>query len=127
MQDKRYLGSQYLKNNPTWHTEHSSWKAQQIIKMLKKHNLNPTSICEIGCGAGQILNNLSKELPDNVKFYGYDISPDAFSLSQQIINPRIQFYLKNFFEEESILVFDLILVIDVVEHIENYLQFLKYF
>lgn len=125
MTEKLYLSSQYLENNPTWHAEHSSWKAQQIIKMLKKHNLNPTSICEIGCGAGQILNNLCQILPDNVNFHGYEISPDAFSLCQEIINPRIQFYLKRFLEEESILVFDLILVIDVVEHIENYLEFLK--
>ncbi|MCT7968519.1 class I SAM-dependent methyltransferase [Laspinema sp. D1] len=126
MEDKRYSGSQYLENNPTWHTEHSSWKSLQIIKMLKKHNLNPTSIGEIGCGAGQVLNNLCQRLPDNVKFHGYEISPDAFSLCQDIINPRIQFHLKSVFEEASLLlVFDLILVIDVIEHIENYLEFLK--
>jgi len=48
----------YLENNPTWHIEDSPWKAKQIFKMLNKNSINPKSIAEIGCGAGEILNQL---------------------------------------------------------------------
>lgn len=61
----------YFENNPTWYEEASSWKAMQIFKMPIKHNITPSQGCEVGCGAGEILNCLANELPGGTKFYGY--------------------------------------------------------
>lgn len=43
----------------------------------RKNALNPSRICEIGCGAGEILNQLAIQYPGK-EFYGYKISPQAF-------------------------------------------------
>lgn len=72
----------YLKNNPAWHVEDSSWKATQILKMLDRNPIDPKSVIEVGCGAGEILNQLYLSMPDDVEFTGYDISRDAINLAR---------------------------------------------
>ena len=115
--------SAYLKNNPTWHVEDSPWKAKQIIKMLNRNPINPKSIAEVGCGAGEILNQLYQSMPDDISFTGYDISKDAIRLAKQRDKDRLEFKHGNFLETDA--VFDLVLMIDVFEHIEDYLGFLR--
>jgi hypothetical protein len=68
---------EYLEYNPTWHAEDSAWKADQIYKLLKKNNIHPRMVAEIGCGAGAVLSDLSQKdgLGRGVRFKGYDISP----------------------------------------------------
>lgn len=44
------------------------------------NKIAPSTMCEIGCGAGEILNCLSNEYADNVIFSGYEISPQAFAI-----------------------------------------------
>ena len=58
-------------------------EAKQIIKMLSRNPINPKSIVEIGCGAGEILNQLHLSMPNDVSFTGYDISNDAIFLPSQ--------------------------------------------
>jgi ubiquinone/menaquinone biosynthesis C-methylase UbiE len=53
-----YTDGQYLQNNPTWHGEHSAWKADHIAAMLNKNNVAATTIAEIGCGAGGVIAEL---------------------------------------------------------------------
>lgn len=114
---------EYLKNNPTWHVEDSPWKAKQIIKMLNRNPINPKSIAEIGCGAGEILNQLHLSMPNNVSFTGYDISSDAISLAKTREKERLEFKHENILETNTR--FDLLLMIDVFEHVDDYLGFLK--
>ena len=57
-----YLDGTYLDKNPGWHEEDSAWKAEKILKILKRNKLKPSSICEVGCGAGEILSCLQREL-----------------------------------------------------------------
>jgi cyclopropane fatty-acyl-phospholipid synthase-like methyltransferase len=121
--DKLYQDGDYQAQNPAWHVEDSPWKARQIETILRKNNVVAKSICEVGCGAGEILVHLAKVLPDT-KFYGYDISPQAFALCQRRESDRLHFYLKDLLAESDAF-FDLVLAIDVFEHIEDYLGFLK--
>lgn len=114
---------EYLKKNPTWHVEDSPWKAKQIIKMLKRNPINPTSIAEIGCGAGEILNQLHLSMPNYLRFTGYDISSDAISLAKTREKERLKFMHENLLETNAR--FDLLLMIDVFEHVDDYLGFLK--
>ena len=114
--------SEYAKNIPSWHAEHSEWKARNILHLLKKNNVNPQTIAEIGCGAGEILNQMHSRLSNNVEYFGYDIAPDAIKLAKQREKERLSFYLENLFETSRH--FDLLLMIDVCEHVENYYDFL---
>lgn len=118
-----YIKGEYLSRNPTWGEEDSPWKAKQILAMIKKHNLLPRSICEVGCGAGEILNQLYGELPDYISFTGYEISPHAYERSKGKIKERLQFYLRDFLQDTNY--YDVLLVIDVVEHVEDYYNFLR--
>ena len=122
-----YNNGEFLKNNPSWGIEDSPWKAKQIMKLIKANNINLASIksiCEVGCGAGEILNQLSQQMPANISFYGYEISRHAFELCRLRENDNLHFFLKDLLEEEDSF-FDIILAIDLVEHIEDYCGFLR--
>jgi len=119
-----YEDGSYLKNSPKWHVEDSPWKAQQITKFLIKNKINPKTICEVGCGAGEILNQLYHMLPSEIDYYGFEISPQAYELCKKKENDRIHYYLNDFCKMEMP-VFDVILLIDVIEHVEDMFGFLR--
>jgi SAM-dependent methyltransferase len=119
-----YTDGGYLAQNPTWHVEDSPWKAQQILRIIRRNRLAPRSVCEVGCGAGEILVQLKRRLPDECRFWGYDVSPQAHSLAATRQDERLHFRLGDLGEESSAR-FDLILVIDVLEHLEDYYGFLR--
>ena len=73
-----YTGGAYLANNPTWHVEASHWKAAQILRMMQRNGLRPRTVCEVGCGAGEILRQLQLSMATDCLFLGYEISPQAF-------------------------------------------------
>ncbi|HDY88951.1 MAG TPA: class I SAM-dependent methyltransferase [bacterium] len=118
-----YEDGTYFDNNPTWHEEDSPWKAKKIVKIMKKNNVNPTTICEVGCGAGEILNCLLHELGEKVVFCGYEISPQAFEICRKKTKHNLHFQLKDLLEEE--LMFDVLMAIDVFEHVEDLFGFLR--
>lgn len=114
---------EYLRNNPAWHVEDSSWKARQVMKMLTRNSLNPKTVAEAGCGAGEILNQLYSSMPDDVHFTGYDISGDAINLANQRTKERLRFRQENFPGTNT--KYDLLLMMDVFEHVDDYLGFLR--
>ena len=124
MDGSTYTDGQYLNENPTWHTEDSAWKARQILRMLQRNGINPKTVCEVGCGAGEVLRQLQENMDPSCEFHGYEISPQAFRFCQERANERLHFHLKDFLQEEDPH-FDLLLLIDVIEHLEDYLAFLK--
>lgn len=124
MSEAIYTQGQYLENNPTWHIEDSAWKAEQIFKIIQNNNLQPLSICEVGCGSGEILNQLYLKMSNGLNFTGYEISPQAYQNCQEKAKDRLSFKLGNLHQEENTY-FDLLLCIDVFEHIEDYFGFLK--
>jgi len=119
-----YTDGTYFANNPTWDSEDSAWKATQILRLINKNKLIPKTICEVGCGAGEILNQLSARMPKGTSFCGYEISPQAFSLCQCKEKSDLKFYLKNLLEESDVF-FDILMAIDVIEHVEDYFRFLR--
>ncbi|MBC8111019.1 MAG: class I SAM-dependent methyltransferase, partial [Verrucomicrobia bacterium] len=114
---------EYLQNNPGWHIEDSPWKAKQILKILNKNELQPQNLVEIGCGAGEILNQLHQQMNNKVNFYGYEISPDAFALAMSRSKERLNFFNEDLIEKNVF--FDVLLMIDVFEHVEDYIGFIK--
>jgi SAM-dependent methyltransferase len=118
-----YQDGTYQKNNPNWHLEESPWKAKQVLDVIERNGLLPTSIGDIGCGAGEIIHILSQRLPANVKYAGYDISPQAIALSAGRESANISFHHCDLLEED--VAFDLVLGLDIVEHVEDYIGFLR--
>lgn len=117
-----YLNKAYLDSNPTWHVEDSLWKAQQIDTMLSRHKIEAASVCEIGCGAGEILKELSSIYP-KTRFSGYEISPHAYELCKSRASTTVEFFMASL--PDSNQKYDVLLCMDVVEHVEDYLGFLK--
>jgi len=124
MANELYSGGEYLARNPTWHVEDSAWKAQQILRMLQRHSLTPRTICEVGCGAGEVLRQLQSRMDPSCEFCGYDISPQAIALCRERANDRLRFHCRDFLQEAGAS-FDLLLLIDLIEHLEDYNSFLR--
>jgi SAM-dependent methyltransferase len=119
-----YKDGTYLEKNPLWHTDESPFKVDQIVRMLRKHNLHPKTVAEVGCGAGEVLKLLQEKMDDVDWFWGYDISPQALELCTTRANERLRFKLADISHEEGAF-FEMILVLDVIEHVEDFFGFLK--
>lgn len=121
-----YEDGKYLRNNQTWHAEDSPWKAKQICEMIVRNSLNPRSVAEIGCGAGGILRSLhDMECFKDTEFFGYDISPQAIELAERNRAQGLSFFNKDFLQDDSVEIADVLLLIDVFEHVEDYMGFLR--
>ena len=119
-----YTDGTYLRNNPDWHVDDSPWKAKHVATMLDRHGIVPQTVCEIGCGAGEILRSLSTHLEPSTRFFGYEISPNAYKICSQKANERFTFRLANLLDETNVR-FDLAMAMDVFEHVEDYFGFLR--
>src|SRR5262249_2636793 len=106
-----------------WHIWEAAWKVDRIMQMLTRTDLVPQTICEVGSGSGDILKLLQGRLSPQCFFQGYDISPHAISYSRQKENDRLHFRQTDVRDEP--VYYDLMLVMDVLEHIEDCLGFLR--
>lgn len=119
-----YTDGTYLEKNPEWHVDESPFKVDQILRMLAKHDLHPQTIADAGCGAGEVLRLLQQRMDGTCVFSGYDISPQAIELSRSRANEKLRFIQGEIGSDEQAY-FDLILVQDVIEHVEDYFSFLR--
>ena len=119
-----FVSGDYLQKIPQWHTEDSSWKAKCVLQMIEGNGLSPRTIGEVGCGAGEVLRQLQVQMDPQCLFWGYDIAPAAIELCRSRENDRLHFRLADVVNEPNAR-FDLLLVLDVLEHQENYFSFLR--
>ena len=124
MLEARYISGEHLEKVPGWHIEEAPWKVKYILRMLKRHQLVPNTVCEVGCGSGEVLRLLQMHMSDACTFWGYDISPQAFEMCKERANERLHCKLADIRREQDVF-FDLILVLDVIEHLEDYFSFLR--
>lgn len=117
-----YENSEYLAHNPSWHVGDSPWKASKIFDILNHNSIRPSRIAEVGCGAGEILVQLKTKLPDG-SFVGYEMSSQAFKLASERERPGVHFVNKSIFDED--VHFDLLLCVDVFEHVDDYIGFIR--
>lgn len=94
------------------------------IKDTQKNSVTPLTLCEVGCGAGEILNCLSHQYGGEVVFSGYEISPQAFAICKNKERENLHFFLENLLDHEDP-AFDVLMAIDVFEHVEDYFGFLR--
>ncbi len=124
MSAELYTGRDYALQHPNWHREHSDWKAAQVRGILQRNGLAPRTVVEVGCGAGGILAALQRELDPAVGFTGYEIAPEALKLAAPLANARLRFVLGDLIALAPPPA-DVLLAIDVAEHVEDYLGFLR--
>jgi len=118
----RYNNGEYLATHPGWHQEDSPFKARQVRKALLDAGLKPRSIAEVGCGAGGIIAGLAETFGD-AQCMGYEISRDAFKLCQSHTAPNLRYVLGDFSQSSDR--FDVIVSCDVLEHVDDYLGFIR--
>ena len=129
MENKLYTkeNSAYLERTKTWHSEDSPWKARQIYKMIRRQHLEVKNIVEVGCGAGEILVQLDSLMDDNsVNYTGYEIAVDAYKMAEINSKDNINYIHGPFAQVEKKAV-DLLLMIDVFEHVDDYISFIRSF
>jgi trans-aconitate methyltransferase len=120
---ERYEQDRYLAANPSWHEEDGDWKARKIFELLRRHGADaPATVGEVGCGAGGILHALQPVLPA-ARLYGYDIAPAAIARASRHASARLSFHCEDIVQSGRS--FDLLLCIDVFEHVENPFAFLR--
>ncbi len=116
-----YSDGTYSAKNPDWHSADSAWKAQQISLILKDNCVVPKSCVEVGCGAGLILEHLLKDFA-SCRFSGFDVSTVAAGFWGSR-NAAITFEQGDFAKTNEN--YDVLLLIDVFEHVEDYIGFLR--
>lgn len=124
--ENRYLDGTYLNNNENWDREDAIWKANLVKRLLKDKSVEVNSICEVGCGSGDILRCLQKEF-SSANLYGYDISPQLlpfWNCSNDGFSDGIYFNLGDFHEINKI-THDVLLMLDVFEHVRDPFTFLE--
>ncbi len=122
MRESIYLNDEYYRKNPTWDVEDSEWKAAHVRAVIDRLPIKPLRIAELGCGAGEVLNQLHRVLSSEIEFFGYDISPRAIELCRSREKDRLNFILGDVSEGAY---FDVLLALDVLEHVDDYLGFLR--
>jgi tRNA G46 methylase TrmB len=105
------LDGTYRQNNPTWDVKDSAEKARQVLGFMDENRLQPKTVIEVGCGAGQILVELARYLPD-ASFKGFEVSPQAICKPKE--SERVTLELRCL--EDAPESADVLLVMDVFEH-----------
>jgi len=119
-----YIDGTYLQQNPDWHVSDSPWKVRQILDILRRNQIVPATVFDVGCGAGEILRLLQQHFGPDCELWGTDLSPHAIELSRAKANDRMHFGLPEA-HPGAVQAFDLVLAIDVLAHVEDYRGFLR--
>lgn len=117
----RYEDGRYLAGHEGWHDEDAAWKAEQVQQMIEEARLRPTSICDIGCGTAGVLANLADRYP-HIRMVGYERAAIAATLANER-HPEIQVVVGE--PGKDGVHYDLALMLDVFEHVDDYLGFLR--
>jgi SAM-dependent methyltransferase len=115
-----YMNGSYLERNPGWHEHDAAWKAAQVLELLNDRQLRPESIVDIGCGTGGVLEAIGSAWED-IRLVGYDPSPDAIGMFKRTDKVELHVGAPPDVSEH----YELLLSLDVFEHVEDYIGFLR--
>lgn len=112
----------------SYYNEHTKFKLKDFIKvnpriaqawitLCKNAPQSPKRILEIGCGIGSICAKMNKKWP-NAKITGIDISQQSIATASKLFaNNKVDFRVSLLYPETFNEQFDLIVLMDVYEHI----------
>jgi SAM-dependent methyltransferase len=115
-----YNDGRYSTQNPGWHENDAPWKATQVLSMLGDRNFRPESIVDIGCGTGGVLEVIAGAL-NETRLVGYDPSSEAIGMVERSDGIELRVGTSKDVHEH----YDLLLSLDVFEHVEDYIGFLR--
>jgi ubiquinone/menaquinone biosynthesis C-methylase UbiE len=128
-----YASGEYIRNNPTLDVEDTPWKLEKILPALdnfiKDSIMKDIKLLDVGGGAGLILDGVSDYLRDeniNVKKYALDLSKEMLQIQKEN-NPDMITLLEGGIEKTSFRdkEIDLVLMVDVLEHVSDPVAALK--
>ncbi|MEX0901644.1 MAG: class I SAM-dependent methyltransferase [Pseudohongiellaceae bacterium] len=125
VQTAQYTDGTYLERVTDWHLGDAAWKADKVYRMLHKHSLSPATVADVGCGAGGVLAELQKKLSPETVLTGFDVSPQAIAMAKKQERGHLTFYQQDFLVTPTPTLPELILLLDVFEHVPDYLGFLQ--
>jgi SAM-dependent methyltransferase len=96
------------------------WKIPHLVEIIPP-SYQVSSVAEIGCFVGHLIGNIAINGQTSFQRYGYDINPNAIQLAKNLY-PRVDFFAQDCFSTEK--KFDLLILSDIVEHIEDDEEFL---
>lgn len=120
---RRYLSGEYADKNPDWDSGDAPWKAALVADILHRNKIQPQTLVEVGCGAGGVLAALRQSYPDT-QLSGYDIAPGAAGFWPRHEPARIHFEVGDFLALNDA-VHDVVLLLDVLEHLGDPFSFLE--
>ncbi len=118
----RYLNGDYARKNPDWDSDDAQWKVGKLCAVLASQGIVPRSIVEIGCGSGSVLVGLRDRFPE-ADLTGFDIAPELQRIWQGKDLQNIQLQLGDYLDTDMPTP-DLIVLLDVLEHVGNPWEFL---
>lgn len=121
--EERYQDGAYLSETGDWHEGDAAWKAGHVRTMLADAGLSPRTIADTGCGTGGVLAQLQAMLPPGTDFTGYELSDAAFPIAEKRSNAHLRFVHGSPIGGDAR--YDLMLAMDVFEHVPDYLGFLS--
>lgn len=124
MKDNIYSLTYELEENYWWYKARRRIIANELRKWIANTNIENPKLLDFGCGTGFNLLHFS----NYCHTYGVDLSPHAVRFSQlrgiervALLDPKQDIRDANPFDES----FDIITLLDVLEHIPNDEQFLR--
>jgi SAM-dependent methyltransferase len=122
----KYKQGKYF-SDPLRHSSDAQFKIDNLIKLLLpiliSEEIKINSIADVGCGSGKALALLYDELKKKnytvSTLHGYDISPHVVNIEMS----GIEFRNEDFTESNEY--YDLILLLDVFEHVIKPIEFIS--
>lgn len=123
-----YSDGTYSDNNPGFNDKESTRKSNSLVSLLEGSSINLSkvnSILDYGCGGGGLITKLHKDLPCVHKAKGIDLNKDAieYALSKNRDSNVLQFEAGSLEKIDGR--YDLITVVHVLEHIQDWDGFLS--
>jgi glycosyltransferase involved in cell wall biosynthesis len=114
--------TEYLNKNSWTPTPAYKIRKRIILDYLKKKNIKLKNFLEIGIGGGNLITDLKKI---SEKGEGMDISDEAIKAVKGLADEKIKIKKKNFLEIEEGNKYDLIISLELIEHLEDDKEALK--
>jgi len=100
-------------------------RIKYILEALNKKNLNNDKVLDIGCGGGLVSEGLSKI---GATVTGIDFIQENIKVAKMHAkknNLKINYFVKDFEKEKIISKYDVIIILEVLEHLNNWEEFVK--
>ena len=100
-------------------------RIKYILEILNKKNLNNIKVLDIGCGGGLVSEGLSKigACVTGIDFIKENIKVAKMHAKKN--NLKINYFVKDFEKEKITSKYDVIIVLEVLEHLNNWEEFVK--